>query len=175
MSESRGLSMLEAALEIEHKGKAFYEKALQQVKNKLGRAILETLIQEELVHMDRIRMIAASLQQKQAWTEDWRNLGIDKNEIEAIFNKMAREHKTATTADTSDIEVLAMGIDLELESIAFYESHLDLAGDPLEEAFLTQIVAEEKVHHASLEDMVLYLKNPEAWFTEHEHHTLDGA
>lgn len=175
MSAIRGMSMLEAALELEAKGKAYYEKALRQVRNTLGREILESLMAEELVHMERIRLIAASLRHKQAWSAEWQDLGIDKNEIEAIFNKMAREHKTAERAETSDIEALELGIALEAESIAFYEGHLDLAQDPLEKAFLTQIAAEERDHHATLEDMKLYLKDPVAWFTEHERHTLDGA
>jgi len=169
------MTMLEAALNLEEKGRAYYEKAIRDVQGKLGREMLEALMREELVHMDRIRMIAARLKTEQTWGVEWKSLTFDKNELHAIFNKMAREHQDTIRAEASDLDVLKFGIDLELESIAFYEDCLKRAIDPREREFLTQIVGEERGHYTSLEDMQLFLTNPQAWFTEHEHSSLDGA
>lgn len=169
------MTMLEAALNLEEKGRAYYEKAIRDVQSRLGREMLDALMREELVHMDRIRMIAGALKAEQTWTVEWKTLVVDKNEVNAIFNKMAREHKSMIRAEASDLDVLRFGIDLELESIAFYEDCLKRAQDPQEKDFLAQIVGEERGHHASLEDMHLFLTNPQAWFTEHEHSSLDGA
>jgi len=174
-SASSSMSMLEAALNLEEKGKAYYEKAIQDVRNKLGREMLDALMREELVHMDRIRLIAGALRTEQTWSAEWKSLTVDRNEVNAIFNKMAREHKSMIRAEASDLDVLKFGIDLELESIAFYEDCLKRAQDRQEKAFLTQIIGEERGHHASLEDMQLFLTNPQAWYSEHERHSLDGA
>lgn len=78
-------------------------------------------------------------------------------------------------ADTSDLNVIAMGLDLELKSIAFYEEHLKRTHDALEKDFLTHMIGEDRSHYTSLEDIQLFLKNPQSWYTEHEHHILDGA
>jgi len=172
---SSSMSMLEAALNLEEKGRAYYEKAIRDVRSTLGREMLDALMREELVHMDRIHMIAARLKADQTWGAEWKTLAVDRNEINAIFNKMAREHKGMITAEASDLDVLKFGIDLELESIAFYEDYLKRAIDPQEKQFLSQIIGEERSHHASLEDMRLFLTNPQAWFSEHEHSSLDGA
>jgi rubrerythrin len=171
----RGISMLEAALKLEEKGRAYYKKAINEVRNKLGKEMLRTLLCEERVHMDRIRKISSSLISTNAWSDEWRSIEGEKNAINAVFKKMVKEHRQSIKAKTSDIDALELGIDLELESIRFYEEHLQQATDKLEKAFLSQIIDEEKLHHSSLEDMKLYLKDPQTWFTEHEHHTLDGA
>lgn len=177
MNESAhsSMTMLEAALNLEEKGRTYYEKAIQDVQSKLGREMLDALMREEIVHMERIRMIAGALKAEQTWTMEWKTLFVDKNEVNAIFNKMAREHKSMISAEASDLDVLKFGIDLELESIAFYEDCLKRAIDLREREFLIQIVGEERGHYASLEDMQLFLTNPQAWFTEHEHSSLDGA
>ncbi|MEN6474671.1 MAG: ferritin family protein [Syntrophaceae bacterium] len=169
------MTMLEAALNLEEKGRAYYEKALRDVQSTLGREMLDALMREELVHMDRIRLIAARLKTNQSWNEEWKTLTVEKNEVNAIFDKMKREHKNLIRAAASDLDVLKLGIDLELESIAFYEDRLKRAQDLQEKAFLTQIIGEERGHHASLVDMQLFLTNPQAWFGEHEHSSLDGA
>jgi rubrerythrin len=169
------MSMLEAALTLEEKGKAYYERAILDVRSPLGREMLDALMHEEIVHMDRIRLISGALKTEQTWNAEWKTLAIDRNEVTAIFNKMAREHKTMIKAEASELDVLKFGIDLELESIAFYEDCLKRAQDPHEKEFLSQIIGEERSHHASLEDMQLFLTNPQAWFSEHEHSSLDGA
>jgi len=174
-SASSSMTMLEAALNLEEKGKAYYERAALDVRSPLGREMLDALMREEIVHMDRIRLIAGALKAEHAWTAQWKNLDVDRNEVNAIFNKMAREHKTMIRAEASDLDVLKFGIDLELESIAFYEDYLKRALDPQEKEFLSRIIGEERGHHASLMDMQLFLTNPQAWYSEHEHSSLDGA
>ena len=40
----RDISMLEAALKLEEKGRAYYKKAINEVRNKLGKEMLRTLL-----------------------------------------------------------------------------------------------------------------------------------
>ncbi|MCU0580097.1 MAG: hypothetical protein MUF69_11240, partial [Desulfobacterota bacterium] len=57
----RSIEMLCAALELEEKGKAFYEKAQAASRNPLGREIFRTLVKDEIVHRQRIQTIYDSL------------------------------------------------------------------------------------------------------------------
>jgi rubrerythrin len=68
-----------------------------------------------------------------------------------------------------------MARDFEVRSIAFYENHLAQATDPLEQAFLKQMVQEEKSHYQALQDTHYYLTDPEGWFMEKERAGLEGA
>ena len=76
MTETRDrfIQMLCTAQEMEEKGRAFYEKAFSNSENPLGKEIFRLLIDDEIVHLERIRKISDSLTKDQNWSEDWKNL-----------------------------------------------------------------------------------------------------
>ena len=171
----RSLQMLSTALEMEKKGKSFYEMAVSTCQNELGREIFQMLMKDEGMHMDRILNIYEALKVGEAWSEEWKSIKPDHKDLGILFKEMASAHGTEITAKTSDLEALDVGIDFESRTISFYQQHLAKAIDPLELEFLEQMITEEKSHHAALSDMKLYFSDPAAWFGEHERHILDGA
>ena len=122
--QDRSLQMLSEALELERKGKAFYKEAVSTCKNDLGREIFRMLMKDEGLHMDRILKIYNSLKAGQTWSEEWKSIKPDHKDLGVLFREMASAHGTKITANTSDLEALNMGIDLELRSIAFYKKTL---------------------------------------------------
>ena len=173
--QDRSLQMLSAALELEKKGEAFYKEAVSTCQNDLGREIFRMLMKDEGFHMARILKIYNSLKEGQTWSEDWKSIKPDHKDLEVLFREMASAHGTKITANTSDLDALNMGIDLELRSIAFYKKNLTKARDSIERDFIEQMIGEENGHHAVLSDMKLYLIDPAGWFFEHEHTGLDGV
>jgi rubrerythrin len=173
--QDRSLQMLSTALELEKKGTGFYNNAVSTCQNEVGREIFRMLMQDEIVHMDRIKRIYELLKAGGDWTDEWKSVKPDHKDLGVLFREMVSTHGKDITAKTSDIEALDVGIDLELRAIAFYQGHLSEATDALEREFLEQIITEEKGHHAALADMKLYLSDPAAWFGEQEHIGLDGA
>lgn len=171
----RSLQMLSTALEMEEKGKIFYERAIETAKNEVGRDIFRTLMEDEIIHMGRIRKIYASLSDNQAWSEEWKELKVKHDDLGELFRQMARKHGAEITAETSDLEALDIGIDFESRSVEFYEEQLTKTVDSLEQEFIKEMVAEERNHHAALTDMKLYLSDPAGWFREKEHGGLDGG
>jgi len=171
----RSLEMFTTALDLEKKGKVFYEKAVSTCQNDLGREIFRMLMKEEIIHMDRILKIYESLRAGEAWSEDWRSIKPDHKDLGSFFKEMAAAHGKKIAPTTSDLEALDVGVDFELRAISFYQEHLAKTTDPLEQEFLEEMVAEEKTHHVTLSDMKLYLSDPAAWFLEQEHPGLDGA
>lgn len=171
----RSLQMLSKALEMEEKGKSFYETAISTCQNKLGREIFQMLMKDEGMHMDRIKNIYQALKAGEAWSEKWKSIKPDHKDLGILFKEMASAHGTDITAKTSDLEALDIGIDLEFRAISFYQQHLAKAVDPMEREFVDQMITEERSHHAALSDMKLYFSDPAAWFGEHERHILDGA
>ncbi len=68
-----------------------------------------------------------------------------------------------------------IGLDFESASVKFYQEHRARTTDPLEAAFLDQMILEEKEHWKALKDTRYYLTDPEGWFMEKERAGLDGA
>jgi len=171
----RAKNMLSTALEMEKKGKAFYKHTVSTCKNELGREIFQMLMEDEDVHMDRIRSIYETLAGKEAWPENWKDLHTKHEDLGVVFEKMAKKQGTEIAVDASDLEALDTGIDFEAQSVKFYEKQLAEATDPLEQEFIRKMVAEEKGHHAALTDMKFYLSDPADWFREKERGGLDGG
>jgi len=173
--QDRSLQMLSEALELEKKGEVFYKEAVSTCQNDLGREIFRMLMKDEGLHMDRILKIYNSLKAGQTWSEEWKSIKPDHKDLGVLFREMASTHGTKITANTSDLEALNMGIDLEVRSIAFYKKNLTKSQDSIERDFIEQMIGEENSHHAVLSDMKLYLADPAGWFFEHEHTGLDGV
>jgi rubrerythrin len=173
-SES-SLAMLDKALEMEKKGKDFYEKAAGSCRNEIGKEVFQTLRRDEDIHIARIMEIYAILTKGGSWSSEWKAKGFSHGDLAVFFLDLAHKYQTQTTADAGDIEALQIGIDFELGSVTFYEKRLMSAEDALEREFIERMVAEEKGHHSILEDARLYLTDPSSWFQEHEHGGLDGA
>lgn len=170
----RSLKMLSTALEMEEKGRAFYERVVSTCTNSLGKEMFTTLMEDETVHMDRIKKIYESLCGGEAWCT-WDGSELPHGNLAAIFKKMAKEHGSEINVETGDLDALDIGIDFEARSVEFYETQLQKATDKLEKDFIKEMIVEEKDHYAALEDMKLYLSDPASWFRERERGGLDGG
>jgi rubrerythrin len=167
--------MLAAALEKEEKGRAFYEQAASTCTNERCKEVFAGLMADESVHMSRIQRIHAVLTKGGAWTADWKACSIENQDMRKLLRERAAQLGTKVKPDTSDLEAVNVGIEMEQGSISFYAEQLDKATDTLEKEFSTQMIGEERAHLRTLEDLRLFLTDPEAWYIEMEHHVLDGA
>jgi rubrerythrin len=174
-SSEKARAMLSTALEMEEKGKSFYKKAHADCTNALGKEIFKNLMEDEDVHIKRIKVLYASVSEDKGWSSAWENAHTAHRDLGLIFRQMAKRYGAGITAGAGDIEALGVGIDFELRSVEFYEDHLKKAADAVEKTFLTAMVMEEKNHHALLQDMKLYLSDPASWLRERERGGLDGG
>ncbi|MDP8222210.1 MAG: ferritin family protein [Candidatus Lernaella stagnicola] len=171
----RALGMLQTALEMEEKGFAFYEKAVGETGNELGRNIFTMLKEDELVHVERIKTIYAEISGGGGWNDEWKTVAAPQRDLGQMFRDMAYKHRGTIQPQTSDLDALQVGIDFEARAVAFYKEHLADAADELEIEFIKEMIAEEETHHELLTDMKLYLSDPDAWFREKERSHVDGA
>ncbi|HUT54703.1 MAG TPA: ferritin family protein [bacterium] len=169
----RTCDMLSTALDMEKKGKAFYQRAGKKCKDPKCRDVFKMLADLEVEHIERIRKIYESLESGEGWC-DWDEEGTHPD-LGQVFRELTFRHGADITADSTDLEALDTGLGLEKESISFYQEAAKKATDKEEKEFLKAMVGEEKMHHQSLADMRLYLENPAAWFAEQEKPHLDGA
>ncbi|MGA3084887.1 MAG: ferritin family protein [Thermodesulfobacteriota bacterium] len=169
------MDMLSAALDMEEKGKAFYEKAVTTCRNPQCMEIFSALMKDEVIHTGRIKQIHNTLTSKKCWTRDWESIKAPSNDLEMLFQNLAAKEKKQIKAETTDLAAVDIGLDLESASIKFYQEHRAKATDPIEAAFLDQMILEEKGHWKALKDTRYYLTDPQGWFMEKERAGLDGA
>jgi len=169
------LEMLTAALEMEEKGKAFYKKAARSCQNPGCREIFSSLAEEEVIHSRRIKQIHDALHSGQCWKKDWEIIKGTNKELGALFRELAAKEGQRIKAETSDLEAVDIGLEFESASVNFYQDHRAKAVDPIEAAFLDQMIREEQGHQKALQDTRYYLTDPEGWFMEKERSGLDGS
>jgi len=165
--------MLSVALEMERKGKEFYEKSARTCEAEECKKVFEMLASEEAVHMKMIDKIYEDLSSDQPWCEDWQDME-SGSDLKEVFAKIS-ERSAGIKADSSDLEAVDAAVKLEESAMEFYKDQLSKAEDPVEKDFLGRMGREEKSHFLALTDMKLYLSDPDAWFREKERGGLDGA
>jgi rubrerythrin len=168
------LSMLKTALEMEEKGYQFYEKAIAGCVNELGRKMFTMLRDDEIVHVERIKNIYGRLMGGE-WSDEWKNVPTPSRDLGQVFRELAKKHAATVSECGGDLDAIRVGLVFEHKAVVFYREHLAQAQNPIERAFVKQMVAEEEIHHALLADMELYLTDTEGWFREREKGGLDGA
>ncbi len=169
------IALVAKALEMEERGKAFYQDALEKCSNPLGRDIFQKLKADEDVHVARIKAIHESLTGGHGWSDDWKTMGLDGGDVKQVFRDLAAKYQTEIHASTDDIQAVEMGMDFEQKAVDFYRAELERATDAMEREFAELMVQEERSHYSALSDIKFYLENPEAWFEQHERSQLDGA
>jgi rubrerythrin len=168
-------TILAAALEKEEKGREFYEKAASTCTNELCKEMFRSLMADESVHMTRIKRIYSSLSGGSAWSEEWKACKIENEDLPKLLRQRASKLTSTVKPATGDLEAVEIGIGMEQSSIEFYSEHQKRATDAFEKAFTVQMLSEERGHLRALEDIKLFLTDPDSWYTEMEHHGLDGA
>lgn len=175
LENAQALRMLKTALEMEEKGKSFYGKAIKDCKNCIGSDVFTTLMKDEAIHIERIKVIYQALTGGKPWNNDWLKAGSGHLGLVAFFKNLATKYGTDVKPESNDLDALSVGIGFEQKSVNFYTEELARATDPIERVFLEKMIAEEKGHFAVLTDMKFYLENPTAWFAEKERSGYDGA
>ena len=83
--QDRSLQMLSTALELEKKGTGFYNNAVSTCQNEVGREIFRMLMQDEIVHMDRIKRIYELLKAGGDWTDEWKSVKPGHKDLGVLF------------------------------------------------------------------------------------------
>jgi rubrerythrin len=168
------LGMLSAALEKEERGRDFYKKASESCVDRLGKDMFKTLMIDEGAHISRIKEIYGELQGGKPWSDQWKKFKVENEDLKKLFQERMQKLGPRVKGETGDIDALSIGIEMEQGAIKFYEESLAKATDAMEKEFCELMLLEEKKHFAALQDLKLYLQDPESWYSELERHGYDG-
>jgi rubrerythrin len=76
---------------------------------------------------------------------------------------------------TSELDVIQTAMAMENKTFDFYRSRSGKATYDTEKQFYEELAVQEEEHHRILLDYYEFLKDPADWFTQKEHHSLDGG
>ncbi len=172
--QDKTLEGLRFAIQMEIDGKEYYQKSSQISASRLGQQLFQTLAAEEDRHRCKFEQIYREIQQRQTWPEI--PLKLDKGkQLRTVFVQATEESGSSIKAPTTELETIQKAMDMENKTYDYYHSQGEKAGYNAERDFYQALMAQERAHFLVLLDYYEYLKNPAAWFTQKEHHSLDGG
>ena len=163
---------LQTAIQMEIDGKEFYLNAAKAARNPLGQKLLNQLANEEDIHRKVFEHIFEELSQEKGWPET--NVGHSKK-IHTILSEAKQEVGWSDAGIKEEIDAVKTAMELENKTYDFYMKRAAGAAYPTEKEFFAALAVQEEEHHKVLLSYYEYLKDPEAWFVQAEHPSLDGG
>ncbi len=162
---------LETAIKMEIDGKEFYKKAAKASGNPMGKKLLNRLADEEDIHREVFQNIYNTLGEKKGWPE----VNIKHtNALNTIMQDAAKSIGKDIKPGKQEIDDVKIAMELENKTYDYYRSHAAKATFPAEKEFYQRLTVQEEEHHRILLSYFELLNDPEAWFVQMEHPSLDG-
>lgn len=172
--QTKTLSALKRAIQMEIDGKAFYLKASQTSSNELGKSLLRSLAAEEDIHRQKFEKIYEVIRQKKAWPKTDYQPDRGKK-LKTIFAQATPEIGTRIKTPATELEAVQTAMSMENKTYDFYKAQSQAAKYNAEKDFYEALAVQERAHHLVLLDYYEYLKDPAGWFVRTEHPHLDGG
>ena len=163
---------LQTAIQMEIDGKEFYLKAAKTSGNGMGKKLLNRLAEEEDIHRKVFENIYNNLGAKQDWPKAEIKHGSGVHTILAdAVQSIGKDIKPAQ----AEKDAVKTAMEMENKTYDFYRSRASKASYPAEKEFYQQLAVQEEEHHKALLSYYEFLTDPEAWFVQMEHPSLDGG
>ena len=172
--QTKTLSALKFAIQMEIDGKEYYRKASQESCNRAGRELFEWLAAEEDKHRQRFEAIYDAIKSKRGWP-DIEVQPLCAEGLGTLFSKAVKVADSNVRTSTSELDAISRAMDMENRTLEFYQNQALKTDYAAAKNFYAALATEEKGHYLALVDYREYLIDPAGWFRKAEHHTLDGA
>lgn len=146
------MNIYEFAMEMELDGKKYYEDLSKKTDKKGLRTIFDMLAEDELRHYDIIKNFNEN-----------KEIKIESNTLKNannIFTQMLQGTEDFSV-NALELEVYKHAVNLEEESIEFYEKHREKAKSEVERSAFHKLILEEKKHKLILENILEFVGEPE--------------
>ena len=172
--QEKTLKALDEAVQMEMDGQKFYAGAARDSGNEAGRRLFESLAAEEECHRRRFEEIYEVLSRRQQWHPPEFRPG-QKSPPRTIFRQAIMDCGSEIQAAATELDALKLAIEMESRSYDLYAERGKCARSEAEKTFYRALAAEERQHQLALTDYQEFLSDPADWFTDKEHHSLDGG
>jgi rubrerythrin len=172
--KNKTLKALKTAIQMEIDGKEFYLEASQSSKNELGKKLLKQLAAEEDAHRKVFEDIYNDISIKKGWPTGKLKTDGGKG-LRTIFSAAVAAMDKDFKAIPTELDAVQTAMKMENKTFDFYKRQGAQAAYDAEKQFYEALAVQEEEHYRVLLDYYEFLKNPEAWFVQKEHPSLDGG
>jgi rubrerythrin len=150
----------------ERAARDFYLHAATKTKHPLGKQMFERLAQDEAKHEQLL--------------QNWANVGLCPVDVkfppvDMEFVKKGRAKvEKIVKPETTDLQAIELGQEMERKSIAFYLDGAAKAEDQPSKDLFMRLKAEEDKHLALLTDLYDYMVNPNLWSVRDQRSHFDS-
>ena len=134
------LALLQAAMQNELEGEAFYRQAAAEGRQAQARSLFEWLAEQEVDHYRRVKLEHDALATGKGWQE------VSPAEGLTIFPTDAREIKEELADVTGEAQASIMARQFEEKSYDIYQQAAEAVEDETGQAILQQLADEERRH-----------------------------
>ncbi|MCK4395348.1 ferritin family protein [candidate division WOR-3 bacterium] len=150
---------IKIAIQMEKDGRRFYEECVKKTENQLGKEMFESLVQDEITHLNTFQKMFNTITE----TEEWREFAEVSPKVGKIPIFEGEIEKKAD-ANPSDLDAIRIAMDNERKSIDHYRKAANEAEDPLAVKIFNKIREEEEYHYDPLQAQRDYLTKSGFWF-----------
>jgi rubrerythrin len=138
---------LEEAIRFETDGREFFLKAAEKAKSYFAKLIFETIAEEELGHLKRVR----DIYERSATSENQvpPSQASERSNLENVFQQAQKNINQNLITNADEMEAIRLAIQLEIKGHEFYKRLAGEAPSEYEKAFYHQL-AQEESHHFSI-------------------------
>jgi len=148
MLEKEGMrKALEEAIRFEMDGREFFLKAAEKSKGYFAKLIFETIAEEELGHIKRVK----DIYDRSATSEIQTSFPLvsQRSNLENVFQQAKKKIDQNLMTNADELEAIRLGIQLEIKGHEFYKRLAGEATSEFEKSFYHQL-AQEESHHFSI-------------------------
>jgi len=138
---------LEEAIRFETDGREFFLKVAEKAKSYFAKLIFETIAEEELGHIKRVK----DIYERSATSENQvsPSQALEKSNLENIFQQAKKNIDQNLITNADEMEAIRLAIQLEIKGHEFYKRLAEEASSEFEKTFYHQL-AQEESHHFSI-------------------------
>jgi len=150
------LAALQMAIQTEIDGYSFYQKFAAQTEDPDARFMFERLARDEVMHLEFLRNVKATLEEKGEWAE-YKGMSLQPVEGAPIFSRERVEQNVV--AYTSDLSALRVAYLIEKDAVDFYRRAAQETDDPNGKRIYLDLVRMEEGHLALLQGEYDFLRS----------------
>jgi len=162
--------IIEAAIQLERDGHQFYLSMAAKASSDLARQMLESLADDELVHIEWIERELSPGEEVAVGTKKK-----TYDRLRGIFADVPEELRNAAASSEDDIEAVNTAIKMEEKTRAAYLKWAEETDSDDLRNLCNVLADQESFHREVLENTIQYLESTGDWFMVEEGWHFDGG
>jgi len=163
------MNAIKIAIRTETDAIAFYKEAALKTSHPIGRKMFLSIMEDEKLHLEDLNCVLEGLHLKV------RDVASPMKKMKTVFERNSDTLLERIRPTTDEMEALKVAMQMEKESIEFYEKLSKGESTPKERAFFEKLLSEEREHYAIFSNTYSFLSDSGNWFMWEEHSIVDGG